>query len=60
MPCVLQGRLLRSFILLFAVMLSVGGLVACDGGAEDPEPTDVPEGLSVEDLPPEFAKLAEV
>ena len=60
MPCVLQGRLLRSFILLFAVMLSVGGLVACDGGAEAPEPTDVPEGLSVEDLPPEFAKLAEV
>ena len=56
MPCDPHGRLLRLLIPVAAIVLGLGLMVACGGGGE-PEP---PDALTVEDLPPEFAKLAEV
>ena len=56
MPCDPHGRLLRLLIPVAAIALGLGLMVACGGGGE-PEP---PDALTVEDLPPEFAKLAEV
>ena len=57
MPFVFHGRHLGPLFLLLAVALSVAlAAAACVGGGEP----DAPEALTVEDLPPDFAKLAEV
>ena len=57
MARVIHGRFLRSLVPFLAILLSVGvAATACLGSSE----SETPEGLTVEDLPPEFAKLAEV
>ena len=59
MPCDPHGRLLRLLVPVVAAVLGLGLMVACAGGGEA-EPSKAPDALTVEDLPPEFAKLAEV
>ena len=54
---VLPGRFLRSLLPVLVVVFSVGLTVAACNGGEEPQ---APQALTVEDLPPEFAKLAEV
>ena len=61
MPRLVHRRLLRSLFLILALaaVLSVSLMAAAcvGGGGEEP---DAPDTLTVEELPPEFAKLAEV
>ena len=60
MPPVVQQRFLRPLfpVLVLVVILTVSlTATACIGDGEEPE---APDALTVEDLPTEFAKLAEV